>query len=238
MTYCNIYAHDLVAALGGYLPVIWWNPPAEARIRAGARVVTPEEHRALPPAERAQAIAPIKGRGGTVRELNANEINQWLRTRGGGYGWTMAPGANPNEQARAAQEAANDGRIVIASAQAVTPPNARRERSGHVSVIVAESADADRAEGLSGGESGRGGEERTHTHRERRAADGSSYFIPVESQAGADNFAYGARRSGSAGERTRSRVPWWMNSGHRNGSFWIYDPSRRSSPIQGPGMPR
>jgi len=90
-TYCNVYAHDVVTALGGYLPRVWWTPQALEDLANRRRV------------------RPVLD--DTVTELSADGIDAWLRGRWGRrFGWE--PITSPDE----AQRQANSGHIVIASA--------------------------------------------------------------------------------------------------------------------------
>ena len=94
-TYCNIYAYDVVTALGAYIPRVWWTPNAIARIQAGEQVAV--EY------------------GQTVTELNANALNTWMRTWGAEFGWSQAASMT------AAQDAANSGKVAIILAANANP---------------------------------------------------------------------------------------------------------------------
>lgn len=94
-TYCNIYAYDVVSALGGYLPRVWWTDDALKKVKAG------------------QAVKPKYGE--TIREMNANSLNAWMGSEGGSFGWRKADGET------AAQNAANSGRLVILLAANANP---------------------------------------------------------------------------------------------------------------------
>ena len=129
-TFCNIYAYDVVTAMGGYLPRVWWTDRAWRKIEAGAEIVTQAEYRRLQREGESveNVVAPIYGQ--TVDELNANSLNQWMRTRGAGFGWSEAADMT------AAQQAANGGSIVI-----ILASHRQAGHSGHVSVVLAESPD-------------------------------------------------------------------------------------------------
>lgn len=203
-TFCNIYAYDFVTAMGGYLPRVWWTRPALRRIEAGEEVVTAEEYRRRQ-AERDDAaraahrerrgrgrprtggplenvIAPIYGE--TVGELNANALNDWMRTHGARFGWREETNMN------AAQQAANSGSIVVLLAA-----NAVASRSGHISVVLAESPE----------------------HQGHRDENGQ-VTVPLQSQAGSRNFKYSAE-AGAPGSRGRQ---WWSDAAHRQGAAWIF----------------
>lgn len=66
-TFCNIYAHDYGTLAGVYLPRVWWNGVALARLARG------------------EALEPQYGR--TVDEVRANDLFRWLRDFGPGFGW-------------------------------------------------------------------------------------------------------------------------------------------------------
>ncbi len=86
-TFCNVYAYDVVTALGGYLPRVWWNAAALAKIQNGEPVT---------------AVY-----GDTVHEMTANMINDWIREYGDDFGWR----AESNMET--AQSEANSGKIAI-----------------------------------------------------------------------------------------------------------------------------
>jgi hypothetical protein len=86
-TYCNIYAYDVVSALGGYLPRVWWNDDVIERIRNG------------------ETVDPIYGK--TIHEMNANALTQWFIDFGPDFGWERA------DDMTAAQDAANGGELAI-----------------------------------------------------------------------------------------------------------------------------
>ncbi len=87
-TYCNVYSADMVNAMGGYLPRVWYNENLEMKLKL------PEEK--------------LKKLG--VSDLNANQIGSWLKKWGTDYGWRQIG------DAKQAQEAANSGKVVITQA--------------------------------------------------------------------------------------------------------------------------
>jgi hypothetical protein len=107
-TYCNIYAYDVVTAMGGYLPRVWWKDEALARIRKGEKVKPVYEE--------------------TVHELSANALTDWMYEFGSEYSWRK------EEDITAAQDTANQGKLIILLATNVNP-----RASGHVSVLMPES---------------------------------------------------------------------------------------------------
>ncbi len=94
-TFCNIYTYDMVTALGGYLPRVWWNANAITRLQKG------------------ETVQPIYSK--TVHEMNANALTDWMHTYGGSFGWRQAQDIN------AAQTTANQGNLVILLAARTDP---------------------------------------------------------------------------------------------------------------------
>jgi hypothetical protein len=129
-TFCNVYAYDLVTAMGGYLPRVWWMPPAWRKIEGGAEIVTPEELKRMRQHREkvSNVIAPIYHE--TVYELNANQLSDWMYATGPSFGWRKAGSMT------AAQDAANGGQIVV---MVVAQKDRTDGTSGHVSVVLAES---------------------------------------------------------------------------------------------------
>lgn len=126
-TYCNIYAFDVVTALGAYIPRTWWYDAVLRRIQAGEEAVSQTEYN-----RRVDAGEPVAGLihpvyGETVREMNANDLNAWMRSWGASFGWTQAADMT------AAQDAANSGKVVV-----ILAANSDPSRSGHISVVLAE----------------------------------------------------------------------------------------------------
>jgi hypothetical protein len=87
-TYCNVYSADMVNAMGGYLPRVWYAEDLTTKFK-----VDPEK------LEKNQKI-----------ELNANQIGLWLHKYGPDFGW------RPEPDPKKAQIAANSGRVVIIQA--------------------------------------------------------------------------------------------------------------------------
>jgi hypothetical protein len=125
-TFCNVYAYDLVAAMGGYLPRVWWSGPAWAKILAGAEIITEAEYKRMRQhgEKLTHVVAPILNQ--TVSELSANALHAWMFKHGGNFGWRQATDVNEG------QEAANSGLIVVMLAKGV-------KQAGHVDVVLAES---------------------------------------------------------------------------------------------------
>lgn len=111
-TFCNIYTYDVSYLCGVYLPRVWWN-------RDALRNAQGEQPQ--------QVKIATERQPGTVAELNANALYDWLEEFGEVFGWTRHSDINE------AQEAANAGRLAIISAK-------RRSAtlSGHINVIAPE----------------------------------------------------------------------------------------------------
>lgn len=139
-TYCNIYAYDVVTALGGYLPRLWWTSETAEKIKNG---------------ELKEDEITVKYGEGVTEEMSANKLNDWMRSYGKDFGWVQAASM------KTAQEAANDGNIVI-----ILASNKNAAKSGHVNVILAE----------------------TEQHKSLEHTDGTT--LPLQSQAGGTNFKY------------------------------------------------
>ena len=133
-TFCNIYAHDFILAMGGYLPRVWWRDHAWAKISQGAEVVTPETLKAMQKRgeKTDDVVAPIYEK--TVTELNANSLNNWFREHGAAFGWGEVSDMTK------AQDEVNKGMLGVVSAA-----NKASGRSGHISVILQEDASIRRA---------------------------------------------------------------------------------------------
>jgi hypothetical protein len=106
-TYCNIYAYDYCSLAGVYLPRVWWTTRAILAHRDGAEV-------------------PVRY-GDTVRELNANDLFEWLADFGPGFGWQRSFDLD------VLQDAANQGAVSLVLAKRVD-----LNRSGHVVAVVPE----------------------------------------------------------------------------------------------------
>ena len=94
-TFCNIYLHDYCHLAGVYLPRVWWNDTALAKIKAGQTVVA--------------MLGP------TVHEVVVNELVGWLGKFAAGFGWRQT------DSLTALQDAANAGGVAIIAAQHKVP---------------------------------------------------------------------------------------------------------------------
>lgn len=162
-TWCNIYAFDVVNAMGGYLPRQWWTDDAIADFAAGEQ--------------------PSPAR---VTQLTANQLYDWMLEWGvPHFGWESV--GTPE----AAQAAADAGRIAIILASTGDEEVAG---SGHVSVVMTRTAD----------------------RQPPTAAETGDELVPLQSQAGAQNFssnAAGVPREQVGGTGRRA---WWNDGLYRN----------------------
>jgi hypothetical protein len=161
-TFCNIYAHDYCHLGGVYIPRVWWNDAALAKLQAGQVVV---------------AKYSLTDQD-TVREMTANQLVAWLPKHGPDFGWRNTLSLTE------LQDAANGGAVVIITAQ-----HKLAGHHGHIVAVVPETAQ----------------------HRARRDGAGN-VTAPLQSQAGAVNFNYGAPSSN-----------FWTSNEHKNPQFWIHD---------------
>jgi len=134
-TFCNIYAYDYCYLAGVYLPRVWWFAAALDKLKAG------------------KAVSPIYAE--TVGEMNANSLFNWLKEYGPTFGW------NRTFDLTQAQNAANDGQVVIICGQNKVP-----NKSGHICPIVPETTSA------------------------KALRDGATVTKPLQSQAGRVNRQY------------------------------------------------
>ncbi len=135
-TYCNIYAYDVVSALGGYIPRVWWYDRPLAQVQGGARVMHGDQRDAARAAGEDVSDVVVPSYGETVFEMNANGLVTWMEEHGAAFGWRQGT-------AQEGQDAANGGQLAVMLATG-------RGQSGHITVVTAEGfgATADRnAEG-------------------------------------------------------------------------------------------
>ena len=135
VTYCNIYAYDYCYLAGVYLPRVWWKSAALLRLKTG------------------KAVTPIYAE--TVDEINANSLFNWFKDFSAMFGWRRS--FDLGEM----QDAANDGQVVIISAQNKIP-----NKSGHICAVVPE------------------------TTASQAARNGTEIIRPLQSQAGRNNHKY------------------------------------------------
>lgn len=159
-TYCNIYGYDMVSALGGYLPRMWWSSELMPLIEQGAR---------LPAEDGSHGVT-------YMQQMSADDLVEWMEQCGAEFGWMRA------ENITAAQQAANEGAVVILLAHHATDET----RDGHVNIVMPEIA-------------GRHAATWNDSHTE--------VLVPLQSQAGGRNFRYEAS-PGNSVEYTQEE-PWW-----------------------------
>src|SRR5262249_544274 len=70
-TFCIVYAADMVKALGGYLPYVWY-----------VIDITPDKKHLRP-----DKLAAEKYNGSPASEINANLLADWLNKWGADFGW-------------------------------------------------------------------------------------------------------------------------------------------------------
>jgi hypothetical protein len=109
-TYCNVYSYDVCNIAGIYLPRVWWTHDALVKLQAGGQV-------------------EVKY-GQTVDEIRANQIYDWLRDFGGGFGWQRVFDPDP------LQTQVNSGMVGIICAQRVDI-----NRPGHIQIVAPEHGD-------------------------------------------------------------------------------------------------
>jgi hypothetical protein len=115
-TYCNIYAYDVVTALGAYIPRVWWTKKIEDEAIAAMEAKT--------------EFTTTPKYGENVSEMNANALNAWFDRVGKYFGWRKAASMEEG------QTAANNGNVVVLQAA-----NKVASKSGHIAVILSERDD-------------------------------------------------------------------------------------------------
>jgi hypothetical protein len=106
-TFCNVYTYDICNIAGIYLPRVWWTHDALVKLQAGQSV-------------------DVKY-GQTVDEIRANQIYNWLRDFGAGFGWQRVFDPDP------LQTQVNSGMVGIICAQRVDI-----NRPGHIQIVAPE----------------------------------------------------------------------------------------------------
>lgn len=76
-TMCNVAAYQFAHQMGVFIPRVWWHNPEK----------TPQP-----------VILGAKSRGGTVREMTANDLFDWFIESGSLYGWRQTD--NPKEDCK------------------------------------------------------------------------------------------------------------------------------------------
>lgn len=208
-TYCNIYAYDVVYALGGYIPRLWWKdwrPNIQDRIRNGATQIPAETYKDM--ARCGQTLDDVyaflyneDGFLDTVEEMTANQIFDWMNEWGIQIGWRKLSNSTQ------AQQEANRGKIVV-----IVGANENRALSGHISVVVSK-------RGLN--------EEEPTNQSINHETDNSTISGLSQTQAGDENHLH------LEPEETGS--DWWIDSTMTPGEFWVYE-GEINSPLARPEL--
>jgi hypothetical protein len=187
-TYCNVYAYDVVCALGAYMPRVWWNEWYLADLEKGTiAVVGVDEYRA------AQKQATAKGQASTptslgkiasiwnetTHELSANMLADWFNRWGAKFGWRRT--ADMAE----AQSQADGGKVVVISA------SKKDASAGHVSVVIAQDHTV--------GSKLKAPDATTIDKTTKKETSTGQMGAPLQTQAGETNFMYGVGHNGQ----------WW-----------------------------
>lgn len=183
-TYCNVYAYDVVTALGAYLPRVWWRDTGPIESGKVAVVSVPElrakqQETGIKDPAGLGVVAPILGE--TTYEVNANGLADWFNQWGRSFGWDRTA------DVAQAQRAANSGHVVV-----IVAANARAPH-GHISVVIAEVATHEAPSELMDDQAG-------------PPMPTSAMTVPLQSQAGHDNFKYGANGAWWKRAEMRSEV--------------------------------
>ncbi|HVZ39420.1 MAG TPA: DUF4157 domain-containing protein [Candidatus Kapabacteria bacterium] len=163
-TYCNVYACDVVAALGAYVPRVWWTQTYEQQAIAAMQKKEPFN------------VTPVYGKN--IVEMNANALAAWFPRVGQYFHWEKA------ESMQAAQEAANNGNVVV-----LVAANKVSTHSGHIAVIIPE---------------------REQLKAERDNGDVST---PLTSQAGASNWKYSTSKTKWWEDSNHKDGAAWIHTG-------------------------
>ncbi len=110
LNYSSVYAHDYAHLCGCYLPRVWWTD-------AGMLAFIQEQD------------TPVRY-GITIREMNDNLLYEWLYHWGRQFGWNQVFHLN------LLQEAANEGKVCLISAQ-----GQHQDASGHICLVIPETPD-------------------------------------------------------------------------------------------------
>ena len=112
VTYCNIYAYDYCYMTQAYLPRVWWTDKSLLRLKAGESV-------------------PVVygGIASTVKEMVANDLDDWFRDWGGHFNWRRS--LDVTEM----QSAANQGKVCIIVGKAKPQ---HHHGHGHIVAVVPE----------------------------------------------------------------------------------------------------
>lgn len=121
-TFCNIYAHDFAYQLGLYIPRVFWYDRVWEAIQAGQP-------------------APEPKWGKTVREMSANALAHWFKTKASDFGWNLVTCSGNRDQIKQGIEdlqalVSFDKGLRIGTIVAKKRP---RQGSGHITIVLPES---------------------------------------------------------------------------------------------------
>ena len=189
-TYCNVYAYDVVCALGAYMPRVWWNEAYLAELEKGTITVVPvAEYRD------AQKQATLKGQPATPKslgkiasiwnetthELSANMLADWFNRWGAKFKWTRTA-----DMAHA-QSQADGGKVVVISASKIDAS------AGHVSVVIPQDHTV--------GSKLKAPEATKVDKATKKETPTGQMGAPLQTQAGETNFMYGVGHN----------AQWWKS---------------------------
>jgi hypothetical protein len=200
-TFCNVYAYDVVTAMGGYLPRVWWTQRGLDALDAGATVVSAKDYAARQNDKDSTNDNVVTNESPFTEQVDANGLDDWMVRWGSAYGWQAV------KTPQAAQAAANAGTIVV-----ITATTGTDQLAGHISVVLAETAQRQRPD-----ESQTNGD-----------------YVPLQSQAGAQNFTSNAKDVSGIGQTGRSQ--WWTDPKFTHAGLWAYRGVPRATAVQRPDL--
>ena len=220
-TFCNVYANDVVAALGAYFPMFWWNGFYPSGVTYGVlkeiedgtkEPVTVARWKTLQEsgADMTKYLKPDYPK--TLMDMDTNHQATWMLKWGTSMGWTIVPGMTNQQRTENAQEMVNEGNVVIAVAAHKEVPD-KPTPSGHVSVVLAESS-------------------------EQSALRKNGKLVALlQTQAGDKYIPQGANNSGgepwraaagdaAAAEKPAKEYQWWWSDTHQVGDLYAWTGAR------------
>ena len=198
-TFCNVYAYDVVTAMGGYLPRVWWTDRGLKALAAGATLISVEDYNAK--AKTGDPGNVVTNDSPFTQQVDANGLDDWMVLWGATYGWQRL------DSPEIAQQTADEGVLVV-----ITATTGSDQKPGHISVVLAET------------------EQRKHP----AVADTGGDYVPLQSQAGAQNFTSNAAGVQGIGQTGRSQ--WWRDPKFIHAGFWAYRGVARDTAVQRPDL--
>lgn len=113
VTFCNVFAHDYAFLMGAFVPRVWWSYSRAEIEGFEASGQWPEPTTA------------------NTREMRASAIEDWFADWGHRFGWSRLGTTDP-DGLTAAQDHANDGRVVIMVGDTDT------SAPGHITAVIPE----------------------------------------------------------------------------------------------------